>query len=157
MLKYIVAVIFVIVLFLVVYFYVVRHDIKEAKRYKKAKKCRGMVYEYLGEKRIGFYGENCPRIYHKYMIRFSTNEGICEDVMLTKNNKLVVGNTVDIRYDRVDGENRIVNDISYKKMRELTIASILAAPLILLLVYLRWNDLISKGDDWSRVLRHLFR
>lgn len=156
MLQHILAIIFVIVLFLMVYFFIVRHDIKEAKRYQKAKRCRGMVFECLGEKKIGFYGDRTQRIYYKYMIRFSTNEGLCEDVLITNDGNLTVGNTVEIRYDREEGENRIVNDISYKKMRELTIAAIVAVPLILLIVYLRSKDLIEKGDGWSRVIRRLF-
>lgn len=157
MLQHILAVIFVIVLFLMVYFFVVRHDIKEAKRYRKAKKCKGMVFECLGEKKIGFYGDRTQRIYYKYMIRFSTNEGLYEDVLITDDANLTVGNTVEIHYDKDEGEPHIVNDISYKKMRELTIASIVATFLLLLLGYLRLKGSIEQADGWTRVLRRLFR
>ena len=141
---HILAALFAIVLLAGVFFLFIRPDIREANKYRKARRCRGMILKALGEEKVGFYGERRRRIYYKYLVRFSTNEGICEDTLVTKEENLAEGTTVEVRYAMEEGENHIVNAISYHRVRELTIAAICAIPLCILLIYLRQKGIIPE-------------
>lgn len=140
--EHILAILFVIALLGAVYFFFIRLDIQEAKKYRKARKSRGIILKAMGEEKVGFYGEHRKRIYYKYLVRFSSNEGIYEEPFLTKEANLAEGTTVDVRYVMEEGENHIVNPVSYHRVRELTIAAVCAIPFCIVIIYLREKGIL---------------
>lgn len=117
-------------------------DIKESKRYKNANRTEGMICENRGVEKISFYGRFQYRKYVRYLVSFNTPNGTMSQEVLLKNRKLQYGERTEVRYVVDNGEVKLIDDIAYRKIKELAITFIIAVPYALVLVYLSEKGII---------------
>ena len=110
-------------------------DVKESKRYKNAFRTEGIIHEKYGTKTVDFYGRRQRRKYGHYFVRFQTPYGVYGKEVLLRNHKLQCEDKTEVRYVIEDGKIELVDDISYRKIKELTIAFLIAIPYCLALWY----------------------
>ena len=122
--------------FLIIY---IASDVWEAKRYKRAARCQGMILENLGIEKVAFYGRHNYRKYGNYYIQFTYNGEVRNDKLLIKDRQLAPGDFVELHYEV--GVHPL-NDVCLRRVRELAIGFAIVLPLCLLFIYLEKNGMI---------------
>ena len=117
----IVAIAFVLVTGLVVLAFLIG-DIKKAKKYNKAARVQGVVYENCGIERVASYGRNQYRKYARYVIRYDSPMGERTQSLLLKNKDLQKGDIVEVRYIKEGNDIQLIDNISNVRLLELLIS-----------------------------------
>lgn len=138
---YIIAVIFALIVTFFL-FTIISYDIKQAKRYRTADRCQGIVLEKLGTEETAAYGRNQRRKYNQYQIQFSDEKETYTDVLLMKNKELEAGDVVEVRYVTDKKGVHLINDVSLRRLKEVIISLIIVIPLCVFFIYLKENGMM---------------
>lgn len=117
-------------------------DIRKSENYIRATKAEGMICENRGEELISFYGRHQYRKYVRYLVSFNTPRGVLSQEVLLKDRKLQNGARTQVRYIAEHGNLQLVDDISYRKIKELIIVTLIVVPLCIIGMYLSQKGII---------------
>lgn len=137
----ILVILFVVIAFMILIACIVS-DVKKSRRYKRATKTEGIICENRGVELIAFYGKSQYRKYVRYLVSFNTPRGVLSQEVLLKNRKLQNGQKTEVRYVAEHGDLQLVDDISYRKIKELIIVTIIVVPLCIVGIYLSQKGII---------------